>query len=95
MTTINQDPATSNTEVENTKNSRQNLDEEIKQFKIEVASLKKDHVAPAHAIPLWRQILPAPPTKQLPQKIIHDSNNNQVGSKNLQMLNVKWRPASK
>ena len=64
------------------------MDEEIKRFKIEVASLKKGHVTPAHAIPVWRQILPAPPTKQLPQKIIHDSNNNQVGSKHLQMASI-------
>ena len=47
-------------------------------MKNEVASLlKKDQLAPTqHVIPV--------PSKPSPQKIIQDSNNDQMGSKNLQ-----------
>ena len=55
-------------------NPRQNLEEEIKRFKSEVASLKKNHVTPPqHVITVQRQTLPAPPSKQSVQKIIQDS----------------------
>ena len=55
-------------------NPRQNLEEEIKWFKSEVASLKKNHVTPPqHVITVQRQTLPAPPSKQSIQKIIQDS----------------------
>ena len=55
-------------------NPRQNLEEEIKRFKSEVASLKKNHVTPPkYVITVQRQTLPAPPSKQSIQKIIQDS----------------------
>ena len=55
----------------------------------EVASLKKDHMTPPqHVIPVQRQILSAPPSKPSPQKIIQDSNNNQMESKNLQTVSI-------
>ena len=81
--------ATSNVDDENTQNLTQNLEEEIKRLKNEVASLKKDHALPVqHVIPVWWQILPAPPSKSSPQKIIRDSNSNQVRSKALQMASI-------
>ena len=43
---------------------------------------------PQHVIPVQRQILPAPPSKPSPQKIIQDSNNNQMESKNLQTVSI-------
>ena len=43
-----------------------------------------------------RQILPAPPSKPSPKKIIQDSNNNQMESKILAKgLHLQWRPANK
>ena len=43
-----------------------------------------------------RQILPAPPSKPSPKKIIQDSNNNQMESKKLAKgLHLQWRPANK
>ena len=58
-------------------------------MKNEVASLKKDHVSPVqYVIPVWWQTLPAPPWKSSPQKIICDSNSNQVRSKNLQKASI-------
>ena len=43
---------------------------------------------PQHVIPVQRQILSAPPSKPSPQKIIQDSNNNQMESKNLQTVSI-------
>ena len=63
--------ATSNADNVNTQNPRQNLEEEI----------------PQHVIPIRRHILPAPPSKPSPQKLIQDSYNNQMESKNLQQAN--------
>ena len=54
-------------------NQRKNLEEEIKWFKSEVASLKKNHVTPPHVIMVQRQTLPVPPSKPSLQKIIQDS----------------------
>ena len=72
-----------------TQNTRQNLEEEIKRLKNEVASLKKDHVAPPQqVIPVQRQILPAPPSKPSTQKIILDSYNNQMATKKLQTASI-------
>ena len=63
-------------------NPRQNVEEKIKRLKNKVASLKKDHVPPSqHAIPIRRQILPAPPWKPSLQKITWECNNNQMESK--------------
>ena len=42
--------ATSNADDENAQNLRQNLEEEIKRLKNEVASLKKDHVSPVQYV---------------------------------------------
>ena len=62
---------------------------ETKRLENEVASLKKDHMTPPqHVIQVQRQILPAPPSKPSPQKIIQDSNNNQMESKNLQTVSI-------
>ena len=76
-----------------TQNTRQNLEEEIKRLKNEVASLKKHHVTPPqHIIPVRRQILPVPPSKRSPQKIIHDSNKSKQKTcklANLQKTNSK------
>ena len=48
--------ATSNADDDNTQNTRQNLEEEIKRLKNEVVSLKKHHVTPPqHVIPVQRQ----------------------------------------
>ena len=81
--------ATSNVDDENTQNTRQNLEELIKRLKNEVASLKKDHVAPPQqVIPVQRQILPAPQSKPSTQKIILDSYNNQMATKNLQTASI-------
>ena len=81
--------ATSNVDDENTQNTRQNLEELIKRLKNEVASLKKDHVAPPQqVIPVQRQILPAPPSKPSTQKIILDCYNNQMATKNLQTASI-------
>ena len=41
-------------------------------------------------------MLPAPTSKPSPQKGIHDSNNNQIETKEIAKDNhSKWRPASK
>ena len=81
--------ATSSVDNENTQNTRQNLEEEIKRLKNEVASLKKDHVAPPQqVIPVQRQILPAPSSKPSTQKIILDSYNKQMATKNLQTASI-------
>ena len=70
-------------------NTRQNLEEEIKRLKNEVASLNKHHVTPPqYVIPVRRQIIPAPPSKQSPQKIIYDSYNNQMATKDLQTASI-------
>ena len=54
-------------------------------MKNEVASVKEHQKTPSqHVIPVRRQMLPASPSKPSPQKIIHDSNNNQMETKNLQ-----------
>ena len=58
-------------------------------MKNEVVSLKKDNVTlPQHVIPVWRQLLPAPLSKLSPQKIIQDSNNKQMETKNLQTASI-------
>ena len=51
-----------------------------------VASLlKKDQLAPTqHVTPVQRPIVPLPPSKPSPQKIIQESNNDQMDSKNFQ-----------
>ena len=55
-------------------------------MKNEVASLlKKDQLAPTqHVTPVQRPIVPLPPSKPSPQKIIQESNNDQMDSKNFQ-----------
>ena len=81
--------ATSNTDNENTQNMRQNLEQEIKWLKNEVASSKEHHVTPPQdVIPVWGQMLPSPPSKASPKKIIHDSKNNQTEIKNLQTTSI-------
>ena len=53
MTKINQDlqpQQHQNADDENAQNLRQNLEEEIKRLKNEVASLKKDHVSPVQYV---------------------------------------------
>ena len=66
-----------------------------KRFENEVASFKKDHmIPPQHVIPVQRQILPAPPSKPSPQKIIQNSNN-QMESKNLQTVSILTNKGTK
>ena len=55
----------------------------------EVASLKKHHVTPPqHVTTVQRLILPTPPSKSSPRKIIHDSNNNQMETKILRKASI-------
>ena len=62
---------------ENQKATKENLDEEVKRLKNEVAYLKKDHITPPqHFLLTRRQILTVPPSKPLPQKTLHDNNNS-------------------
>ena len=49
---------------------------------------KLEHVTPPHVTPVRRQILPAPPSKPSPQKIIQGSYNNQMETKNLQTASI-------
>ena len=58
-------------------------------MKNKVASLKKHYITPPqHVLVVRRQILPAPPSKLSPQKKIHNSNNNQMETKNLQIASI-------
>ena len=61
------------------KTIKENLEEKIKQLKHEVASLRKDHIAPPqYFLRAQRQILPAPQSKPLPQKKWHDNHSRQI-----------------
>ena len=58
----------SNANDENKQNT-ENIEEEIKQLKNKVASLKKHYITPPqHVLVVRRQILQAPPSKLSPQK---------------------------
>ena len=60
-------------------NPRQNFEEEIKRWKNEVASSKKDHITLSqHVIQVRRKILSAPSSKPSPQNIFQGNNNNQM-----------------
>ena len=62
---------------ENQKATKENLEEEVKRLKNEVAYLKKDHITPPqHFLLTRKQILTVPPSKPLPQKILHDNSSS-------------------